>query len=291
MQFLNKLIQHVALTEATSADALCSDAAKISALAQAAAKYLKREGDKDISKMPMALVAGQVRSSVDASLLVDKVKLGKDALDKVVTCVMKDIQQNAKSYKLVEAEQKPRYYVTQTKADGWVVVSLATDEIVKWADSSDHAHQLEAELMAGTIQESAKPADQVLISAIGQKVSEGANPLEDLKDELEALKAELAEESDAKKRNLIRNQIAQLRTDIAKGKRSVAEGYNAVPLDTILTKFAKEYAAFKAGGDLDPGSDFYDALYDFYDDQMPYGVQKARDGDPVEWISDKLADE
>jgi hypothetical protein len=24
---------------------------------------------------------------------------------------------------------------------------------------------------------------------------------------------------------------------------------------------------------------------------MPYGVQKARDGDPVEWISDKLADE
>jgi hypothetical protein len=229
MQFLNKLIQHVALTEAADATAVCNDATKISALAKAAAKYLKREGDKDISKMPMALITGQVRSSVDASLLADKVKLGKDALEKVVVCVMKDIQQNAKAYKLVEAELTPEQqlnYVNQTK-----------------------------------------------------------------KDELEVLKAELAEESDAKKRNLIRNQISQVRTDIAKGKRGVAEGYNAVPLETILNKFAKEYAAFKDDGELDPGSDFYAALYDFYDDQMPYGVQKARDGDPVEWISDKLSDE
>jgi len=41
--------------------------------------------------------------------------------------------------------------------------------------------------------------------------------------------------------------------------------------------------------------DFYDmpvqtrdTLYDFYQDEMPYGVQKARTGDPDEWILHKL---
>jgi hypothetical protein len=34
-------------------------------------------------------------------------------------------------------------------------------------------------------------------------------------------------------------------------------------------------------------------LYDYYSDngEMPYGVAKARDGDPYNWISDKLAAE
>jgi hypothetical protein len=33
----------------------------------------------------------------------------------------------------------------------------------------------------------------------------------------------------------------------------------------------------------------YDALYDYYFDDMPYGTKKARDGDPHEWISDRFA--
>lgn len=31
-----------------------------------------------------------------------------------------------------------------------------------------------------------------------------------------------------------------------------------------------------------------DKLYDYYQDEMPYGVQKARDGDPDEWIYERL---
>jgi hypothetical protein len=41
--------------------------------------------------------------------------------------------------------------------------------------------------------------------------------------------------------------------------------------------------------------DFYDmpvltrdALYDFYQTEMPYGVQKARTGDPDTWILNRL---
>jgi hypothetical protein len=32
----------------------------------------------------------------------------------------------------------------------------------------------------------------------------------------------------------------------------------------------------------------HDALYDYYFDDMPYGVQKARTGDPYEWVSDRF---
>jgi hypothetical protein len=35
--------------------------------------------------------------------------------------------------------------------------------------------------------------------------------------------------------------------------------------------------------------DLYDALYDYYFDDMPYGTKKARTGDPHEWVSDRFA--
>lgn len=60
-------------------------------------------------------------------------------------------------------------------------------------------------------------------------------------------------------------------------------------LDHILTRFSREVADFKAGGEIN--DDLYHALYDYYFDDMPYGTKKARDGDPYEWVSDRLADE
>lgn len=30
-------------------------------------------------------------------------------------------------------------------------------------------------------------------------------------------------------------------------------------------------------------------LYDYYFDEMPYGTQKARTGDPLNWISDRVS--
>ncbi len=38
------------------------------------------------------------------------------------------------------------------------------------------------------------------------------------------------------------------------------------------------------------GSQCYDELMDYFADEMPYGVMKARDGMPDEWIIDKLID-
>ena len=43
---------------------------------------------------------------------------------------------------------------------------------------------------------------------------------------------------------------------------------------------------------VDTGTELYEDLYGYYvnSGEMPYGTMKARDGDPVEWIADRLYD-
>ena len=72
-------------------------------------------------------------------------------------------------------------------------------------------------------------------------------------------------------------------------KESVLTDSTGHTLGHILQRFSREVADFEKGGDLD--QDLYEALYDYYFDDMPYGTKKARDGDPYEWVSERLADE
>ena len=58
----------------------------------------------------------------------------------------------------------------------------------------------------------------------------------------------------------------------------------------IMAKHPQDVAKMKATGDLDAGSELMMDLMDYYSDEMPYGTMKARDGDPVEWIMNKLDD-
>jgi hypothetical protein len=62
-------------------------------------------------------------------------------------------------------------------------------------------------------------------------------------------------------------------------------------LTHILNRFKHEVKQFEAGDDLD--SDLYEALFDYYSDkgEIPYGIAKARTGDPFEWITDRLDQE
>jgi hypothetical protein len=55
----------------------------------------------------------------------------------------------------------------------------------------------------------------------------------------------------------------------------------------ITNTFKRDIKDFLAGGDMSEA--LYDALYDYYFDDMPYGTKKARDGDPYEWVSDRFA--
>lgn len=59
-------------------------------------------------------------------------------------------------------------------------------------------------------------------------------------------------------------------------------------LDHILNRFPKEVKDFELGHELD--DDLFHALFDYYflHGEMPYGVAKARTGDPFEWITQQL---
>ena len=72
-------------------------------------------------------------------------------------------------------------------------------------------------------------------------------------------------------------------------QESITEGTES-GLQAILDQFPDAFKAFKEGGEIDDNQEFFDALYNYYADsgEMPYGVQKARDGDPYQWISDRL---
>ncbi len=58
----------------------------------------------------------------------------------------------------------------------------------------------------------------------------------------------------------------------------------------VMKKYPEEVAKMKATGDMDTMGNLYQALVSMYSDEMPYGTMKARDGDPVEWIMNKLDD-
>jgi len=57
----------------------------------------------------------------------------------------------------------------------------------------------------------------------------------------------------------------------------------------ICKTFKRDVKDFQTTGNM--SDHLYDALYDYYFDDMPYGVKKARDGDPYEWIGDRFTDD
>lgn len=59
-------------------------------------------------------------------------------------------------------------------------------------------------------------------------------------------------------------------------------------IEHILNRFKHEVKKFEQGNELD--DDLYHALFDYWNDagEIPYGVQKARDGDPYEWVATNL---
>ena len=84
-----------------------------------------------------------------------------------------------------------------------------------------------------------------------------------------------------------RSQSPTGRAGLEKAKRrlgQVSEG-----LDQIMRTMGRDIEQFKRSGELT--DELYSALYDYYMDEMPYGVAKARTGDPYEWITNKLESE
>ena len=59
--------------------------------------------------------------------------------------------------------------------------------------------------------------------------------------------------------------------------------------DEVKAILKKHNALNKTLDDIvDSGSELYMDLFMYFQEDMPYGTQKARDGDPDEWIADRL---
>jgi hypothetical protein len=60
-------------------------------------------------------------------------------------------------------------------------------------------------------------------------------------------------------------------------------------LNEIRCRYSEEITALRRGDNIDY-NELFAALYEYYcnNGEMPYGTAKARDGDPYEWIADRL---
>ena len=63
----------------------------------------------------------------------------------------------------------------------------------------------------------------------------------------------------------------------------------------MISEFSKVKAILDSCGvtdidEIEYGGECYDELMDYFADEMPYGVMKARTGMPDEWIYEKLCD-
>jgi hypothetical protein len=70
-------------------------------------------------------------------------------------------------------------------------------------------------------------------------------------------------------------------------KESVLTDSTGSTLEHIKDTFRRDVKDFTQTGEMSDA--LYDALYDYYFDDMPYGTKKARTGDPHEWIADRFA--
>ena len=70
-------------------------------------------------------------------------------------------------------------------------------------------------------------------------------------------------------------------------KENVLKDDTGSTFDHILNTFKRDVKDFEETGEV--SDELHNALYDYYFDDMPYGVKKARTGDPYEWVADRFA--
>lgn len=90
--------------------------------------------------------------------------------------------------------------------------------------------------------------------------------------------------------NIKERKMSRLEQRIRGISQPVTEGFTDPKLQDILDKHQASWQAFKAGGDISDNEEFYDELFGYFMDsgEMPYEVAKARTGDPINWITNKM---
>ena len=78
-----------------------------------------------------------------------------------------------------------------------------------------------------------------------------------------------------------------------KKKEALGESDDTTYVKMVIQKYPQEWQKFMQTGDLMDAPNIYEKLFVYFHfdtGEMPYGTAKARDGDPYEWIANKLDD-
>jgi hypothetical protein len=82
-----------------------------------------------------------------------------------------------------------------------------------------------------------------------------------------------------------------------RAKKTVKEGIHMEDshdtLAHVTNRFKHEVKQFMANPDMDMDDDLYEALFDYYLDsgEIPYGIAKARTGDPHQWVYNRFQED
>jgi 5'-deoxynucleotidase YfbR-like HD superfamily hydrolase len=111
-----------------------------------------------------------------------------------------------------------------------------------------------------------------------------ANYLEDALDPIETNLGDMGTENEE---GTPANNLADERIDPREGLDEPGAATDEIPaLEYLLD--SPDFQQVKNGRDLLEFPELFDALFSHFQHEMPYGVQKARDGDPDQWIMNKL---
>jgi len=98
---------------------------------------------------------------------------------------------------------------------------------------------------------------------------------------------ELIRNVEVPQRKFAENSLRALRRAAGLLKENVLVDDTGSTFQHILDTYKRDVKDFEENDEM--SQELHDALYDYYFDDMPYGVQKARTGDPYEWVADRFA--
>ena len=200
--------------------------------------------------------------------------------------------------KTLESLQRPSYYKETFEAFAPAVMEdVPSDVAENWIDQLT-IKQFNEELsdvfpyIYNLVSEATKATELGPLDLQGYTVHEVAGP----KDCWDGYKKDGTQKGTGKNKGKRVNKCvpedAELEQgfDEMMGQFQESDGTQKGEVQSILAKHPKAAAALKQGADIMDFDDLYDDLYSYFADSgdMPYGTQKARDGDPYEWVQDTL---
>jgi hypothetical protein len=200
--------------------------------------------------------------------------------------------------KTLESLQRPSYYKETFEAFAPAVMEdVPSDVAENWIDQLT-IKQFNEELsdvfpyIYNLVSEATKATELGPLDLQGYTVHEVAGP----KDCWDGYKKDGTQKGTGKNKGKRVNKCvpedAELEQgfDEMMGQFQESDGTQKGEVQSILAKHPKAAAALKQGADIMDFDDLYDDLYSYFADSgdMPYGIQKAREGDPYEWVQDTL---